>query len=84
MISHSQVRGLAFTGSSAAGKHLAALCGKHMKKMTCELGGSDPFIVLKDAPLEKALDDAVLSRMTNNGQACINAKRFIVHEDIYM
>lgn len=84
MISHRHIRGVAFTGSSRTGKMLASLCGKHMKKMTCELGGSDPFIVLDDAPMPKALDDAMLSRLNNNGQACINAKRFIVLEDVYM
>jgi succinate-semialdehyde dehydrogenase/glutarate-semialdehyde dehydrogenase len=54
-----------------------------MKKACFELGGSDPFIVLEDANVDLAVEKGYISRMVNNGQACINAKRFILHEDVY-
>ena len=54
-----------------------------MKKGCFELGGSDPFVVLDDSNLELAVEKAYISRMVNNGQACINAKRFIVMDQIY-
>ena len=54
-----------------------------MKKACFELGGSDPFVVLKDADMERAVDAAYASRMANNGQACINAKRFIITAPVY-
>ena len=61
------MRGLSFTGSSAAGKTLSSYCGKHMKKITCELGGSDPFIVLEDADIDKAVEKGIFSRLVNSG-----------------
>lgn len=78
-----KVKGVAFTGSTGAGKIIASIAGKYVKKALLELGGSDPFIVLEDADLEKAASHGAISRLTNNGQACINAKRFIVHENVY-
>ena len=83
VISHPKVRGVAFTGSTFGGKTIGELSGKHVKKALLELGGSDPFIVLEDADIEKASQAGCLSRIINNGQACINAKRYIVHEDVY-
>ncbi len=71
------------TGSCGAGKIVAALSGKYMKKCSFELGGSDPFVVLDDADLDLAAEKGALSRLMNSGQACINAKRFIVHQDVY-
>lgn len=59
------------------------MCGKHIKKTTLELGGNDPFCVLGDANLAKAVESAYKSRMGANGQACINAKRFIVEASVY-
>ena len=72
------VHGVTLTGSEMAGSSVAALSGKYIKKTVMELGGSDAFIILKDANLEQAATIAVQSRMLNAGQACICAKRFIV------
>lgn len=59
--------GLSFTGSSPVGKKLSEYCGKYMKKITCELGGSDPFIVLNDANIDKAVEKGIFSRLVNSG-----------------
>jgi len=83
VLSDKRVRGVKFTGSTRGGKEVAAIAGRNMKQGCFELGGSDPFIVLEDSDIQLAVDKGYVSRMVNNGQACINAKRFIVHEEIY-
>ena len=80
VIDDPRVRGVALTGSEAAGAVVAARAGQSLKKSTLELGGSDAFIVLEDADLDKAVKHAVSGRMGNSGQACTASKRIIVVE----
>lgn len=80
VIDDPRIRAVALTGSEAAGAVVAARAGQNLKKTTMELGGSDAFIVLEDADLDKAIKHAVSGRMGNSGQACTASKRFIVVE----
>ncbi|MFA6046164.1 MAG: aldehyde dehydrogenase family protein, partial [Phycisphaerales bacterium] len=91
LISHDQVnrviddrriKGVALTGSVEAGKAVAARAGQNLKKSTMELGGSDAFIVLEDADLDKTVTWAVWAKINNTGQCCVAAKRFIVVEEL--
>ena len=82
VIDDPRIKGVALTGSVVAGRSVAARAGQNMKKSVMELGGSDAFIVLDDADLDKTLPWAVWGRMYNAGQTCCAAKRFIVMETV--
>ena len=82
VIDDSRIKGVALTGSGEAGQSVAARAGQNLKKSTMELGGSDAFIVLEDADLEKTVKWAVWGKMNNTGQSCVAAKRFIVVEKL--
>ena len=83
IISNEKVQAITLTGSVPAGKSVASLAGSLIKKTVLELGGSDPYIILEDADLEKAAMSCVTSRLINGGQSCIAAKRFIIVESVY-
>lgn len=78
-----RVRAATLTGSEAAGQSVAAICGEEIKKTVLELGGADAYVVMPSADIDRAAQVAVTARCQNNGQSCIAAKRFIVHEDVY-
>ncbi len=82
VIANEHIAAVTLTGSTAAGRKVAAMAGRHLKKCVLELGGSDPFIVLNDANISFAAEQAVTGRFQNTGQSCIAAKRFILTEAI--
>ncbi|QOD61382.1 NAD-dependent succinate-semialdehyde dehydrogenase [Polaribacter haliotis] len=83
VIEDKNIVAVTLTGSEPAGRSVAKIAGENLKKTVLELGGSDAYIILEDADLEKATDLATYGRLQNNGQTCIAAKRFIVLEEIY-
>jgi succinate-semialdehyde dehydrogenase / glutarate-semialdehyde dehydrogenase len=83
LIPHPVIRKVSFTGSTAVGKHLASLAGKHMKRVTMELGGHAPGIVFEDADVDQAVKILAGSKFRNAGQACIAPTRVLVQEPVY-
>jgi len=83
VIQHNAVKAVSLTGSTPAGKSVAALAGGELKKCVLELGGSDPYLILEDANIERAAKKCAAGRLLNAGQSCIGAKRFIVEERVY-
>ncbi len=83
VIADARIAGVTLTGSDRAGRHVAQVAGQHLKKVVLELGGSDPFIVLPSADIDRAASVAVAARTVNSGQSCVAAKRFIVCDAIY-
>lgn len=83
IIGHPAVKTVSLTGSTPAGKSVASIAGKYLKKCVLELGGSDPYIVLNDADITETVSACTKGRLINGGQSCIAAKRFLVEEKIY-
>ena len=82
LVADKRIKGVSLTGSESAGASIALEAGKHLKKSVLELGGSDAFIVLDDADIDKTVEWAVIGRINNNGQCCVASKRFIVMESV--
>ncbi|MGC5329027.1 NADP-dependent succinic semialdehyde dehydrogenase [Micromonospora sp. DT62] len=83
VLSDPRVRAATLTGSEGAGRSIAQIAGRELKKTVLELGGSDPFVVMPSADLDRAAEVATTARCQNNGQSCIAAKRFVVHADVF-
>jgi len=83
LIAHRSIRKITFTGSTAVGKHLAELAGRHMKRATMELGGHAPAIVFEDADVDLAVKILSANKFRNAGQVCVAPTRFLVQEKVY-
>ncbi len=83
LINNPAIAAITLTGSTQSGKHVAEAAGRNLKKCVLELGGSDAYIILEDADIEKAAEICVNGRLKNSGQSCVAAKRFIVIKSIY-
>jgi succinate-semialdehyde dehydrogenase / glutarate-semialdehyde dehydrogenase len=83
LVSHPDVRRVAFTGSTPVGRHIAALAAPELKRLSLELGGSDPVIVCADADVDAAVKAVIIGRYWNAGQACLGCKRVFVHDSAY-
>jgi succinate-semialdehyde dehydrogenase/glutarate-semialdehyde dehydrogenase len=83
LVGHHDVRRVAFTGSTAVGRHVAKLAAPDLKRVTLELGGSDPVIVCADADVDAAVKAVIIGRYWNAGQACLGCKRVFVHDSVY-
>ena len=83
LVGHPDVRRIAFTGSTDVGRHVAAIAAPQMKRLSLELGGSDPVIVCEDADVEAAVKAVIIGRYWNAGQACLGCKRVYVHDSVY-
>src|SRR5215212_11414571 len=83
LIRHPDVRRVAFTGSTEVGRHVVATAGPDLKRVTLELGGSDPVIVCADADVDAAVKAVIIGRYWNAGQACLGCKRVFVHDSVY-
>ena len=83
LISNPKVSKVAFTGETETGKRVMSIVSRGVKRVSLELGGSDPMIVFEDADIERAIDGALVSRFRNCGQVCMSVKRLYIHEDRY-
>src|SRR5579875_396007 len=83
LVSHPGVRRIAFTGSTEVGRHVASIGSPLLKRVTLELGGSDPVIVCEDADVGAAVKAVIIGRYWNAGQACLGCKRVFVHDSVY-
>src|SRR5437763_10367889 len=83
LVGHPDVRRVAFTGSTAVGRHIMSIAGPQLKRVTLELGGSDPVIICADADVDAAVKAVIIGRYWNAGQACLGCKRVFVHDSVY-
>jgi acyl-CoA reductase-like NAD-dependent aldehyde dehydrogenase len=83
LVSHPDIRRVAFTGSTAVGRHVASLAAPDLKRLSLELGGSDPVIICADADVDAAVKAVIIGRYWNAGQACLGCKRVFVHDSVY-